>query len=158
MPLKFFHIQTKDAERMEAELNGFLARHRIVTIERRFVDCGTDSFWALCVDFLHGEPGSGTSHGAPGRADRKVDYKDILTPAQFEVFARLRDLRKQIAEQEAVPVYAVFTNEQLAEMVKQGIRDVAGLRKIAGIGDAKVEKYADAFLAQIKATEGPAGP
>ncbi len=41
---------------MEVELNSFLAKHRVVTIERRFVDCGTDSFWALCVDFLHGEP------------------------------------------------------------------------------------------------------
>jgi hypothetical protein len=78
MALKFFHIRTKDAESMEVELNSFLAKHRVVTIERRFVDCGTDSFWALCVDFLHGEPTVGASHGAPGRADRKVDYKEVI--------------------------------------------------------------------------------
>lgn len=108
---------------MEAELNGFLSRHRVVTIERRFVDCGADSLWALCVDYLHGEPTAGASHGAPGRADRKVDYKEVLNPEQFEIFAKLRDLRKQLAEQEAVPVYAVFTNEQLAEMVRQSVRE-----------------------------------
>lgn len=155
MPLKFFHIRTKDAESMETELNGFLARHRIVTIERRFVDCGTDSFWALCVDYLHGEPAVGGSHGALGRSERKVDYKEVLTPGQFEVFAKLRDLRKQLAEQEAVPVYAIFTNDQLAEMVKQGVREVAGLRKIQGIGDAKVEKYATQFLALINSLPTP---
>ncbi len=114
MPLKFFHISSRDSAPMEAELNSFISRHRIVTIERRFVEQGMDSFWALCVDFLHGEPGTGATHGAPGRSERKVDYKEVLKPEEFEVFSKLRDLRKQIADKEAVPVYAVFTNEQLA--------------------------------------------
>ena len=143
---------------MEAELNSFLAKHRVVTIERRFVDCGTDSFWALCVDFLNGEPTGSASYGAPGRADRKVDYKEVLTPEQFEIFAKLRDLRKQLAEQEAVPVYAVFTNEQLAEMVRQSVRDVGGLRKIQGIGEAKVGKFAAPFLALIQSSDVAAEP
>ena len=150
MPLKFFHVNSRNPEAMEAELNGFLARHRVVTIDRRFVECGSDSFWSLCVDYLHGEPGTGATHGAPGRQERKVDYKELLTPVQFEAFAKLRDFRKQLAEQEAVPVYAIFTNEQLAEMVRQDAREVAALRKISGIGDAKVEKYAAAFLSLIK--------
>ena len=143
---------------MESELNSFLSRHRIVTIERRFVDCGLDSFWALCVDDLHGEPAAGASHGAPGRADRKVDYKEVLNPEQFEIFAKLRDLRKQLAEQEAVPVYAVFTNEQLAEMVRQNVRDLSGLRKIPGIGEAKVGKFAAPFLALIQSSTTAAEP
>ena len=158
MALKFFHIRTRDAEAMEAELNSFLSRHRIVTIERRFVDCGLDSFWALCVDYLHGEPTAGASHGAPGRADRKVDYKEVLNPEQFEIFAKLRDLRKQLAEQEAVPVYAVFTNEQLAEMVRQNVRDLSGLRKIPGIGEAKVGKFAAPFLALIHSCAATSEP
>lgn len=114
MPLKFFHISSRDSAPMEAELNSFISRHRIVTIERRFVEQGMDSFWALCVDFLHGEPSAGATHGAPGRSERKVDYKEVLKPEEFEVFSKLRDLRKQIADKEAVPVYAVFTNEQVA--------------------------------------------
>lgn len=136
---------------METELNSFLSRHRVVTVDRRFVECGTDSFWALCVDYLHGEPGAGATHGAPGRAERKVDYKEVLTPEQFEVFAKLRELRKQIADKEAVPVYAVFTNEQLAAMVQKQTDSRAKLREIDGIGEAKVEKYADPFLALLNA-------
>jgi hypothetical protein len=46
-----------------------------------------------------------------------VDYKEVLNEADFAVFSRLRDLRKVIAEKEAVPAYAIFTNEQLAAMV-----------------------------------------
>ena len=37
------------------------------------------------IDYLHGEPAVGASHGAPGRADRKVDYKEVLNPEQFEI-------------------------------------------------------------------------
>ena len=151
MPLKFFHIASRDSTSMEVELNSFLSRHRVVTVERRFVECGIDSFWALCVDYLLGEPGSGVNHGAPGRAERKIDYKELLTPEQFEIFAKLRDLRKQVAEKDAVPVYAIFTNEQLAAMVQKLPNSRAELREIDGIGEAKVEKYAEPFLALLQA-------
>ena len=103
MALKFFHIASRDSGPMEAELNAFLSRHRIVTVDRRFVEHGADSFWALCVDFLHGPIPMGVVHGSPGRSDRKIDYKEVLTPEQFEVFARLRELRKETAAKEAVP-------------------------------------------------------
>jgi superfamily II DNA helicase RecQ len=150
MPLKFFHIPSRDPALMEAELNAFLARHRVVTVERRFVECGLESFWGLCVDYLVGEPGGGVNHGAPGRAERKIDYKELLTPEQFEIFAKLRDLRKQLAEKEAVPVYAIFTNEQMAAMVQKNPNSRAELREIDGIGEAKVEKYAEPFLALLQ--------
>ena len=150
MPLKFFHIASRDSASMEAELNAFISRHRIVTIDRRFVEAGADSFWALCVDFLHGEPGSGATHGAPGRSDRKVDYKEVLTPEQFEVFAKLRELRKQIADKDAVPVYAVFTNEQLAAMVQTQADSKTKLKAIDGVGEARIEKYGEAFLALLR--------
>ncbi len=151
MPLKFFHISSRDSAPMEAELNAFISTHRIVTIDRRFVESGGDSFWALCVDYLNGEPGAGASHGAPGRSERKVDYKEVLTPEQFEIFSKLRDLRKQIADKEAVPVYTVFTNEQLAAIVQKQADTRAKLQEITGIGEAKVEKYAEPFLALLNA-------
>ena len=71
----------------------------------------------------------------------KVDYKEVLKPEDFEVFSRLRDWRKAEAEQEGVPVYGVFTNEQLAEMVRQRAGTKAALKGIAGVGEARVEKY-----------------
>jgi superfamily II DNA helicase RecQ len=114
------------------------------------VEAGADSFWALCVDFLHGEPGSGPTHGAPGRADRKVDYKELLTPEQFEVFSKLRELRKQMATADSVPIYTVFTNEQLAAMVTSQADSKAKLKAIDGVGEARVEKYGEAFLALLR--------
>jgi hypothetical protein len=113
MPLKFFHISSRDSAPMEAELNAFLSRHRVVTVDRRFVECGADSFWALCVDYLHGEPGAGSSHGAPGRAERKVDYKELLPPEQFEVFSKLYlgPVDRLVREHLRVPGYVRFMDD-----------------------------------------------
>jgi superfamily II DNA helicase RecQ len=51
------------------------------------------------------------------------------------VFAKLRDLRKEISQMDAVPVYAIFTNEQLAQMVETRVTSSAGLGAIDGIGE-----------------------
>jgi superfamily II DNA helicase RecQ len=48
----------------------------------------------------------------------KVDYKDILTPEEFTLFSKLREVRKKLAEENGLPVYAVCTNEQLARNSK----------------------------------------
>ncbi len=58
----------------------------------------------------------------------------------------MRDLRKEIAQGEAVPVYTIFSNEQLAQMVTDGVKTKAALEKIGGIGDARVAKYGTRFL------------
>ena len=78
-----------------------------------------------------------------------MDYKELLKPEEFEVFSRLREWRKGMAEQEGVPVYVVFTNEQLAEMVKKRVSTKAGLKEIEGVGDARVEKYGAAVLERM---------
>ena len=85
----------------------------------------------------------------------RVDYKEILSAEDFAVFVRLREARKQLAATEAIPVYAVCTNEQLAEMVKARAATLADLKKIDGFGDAKAEKFGEPFLAAIRETNGP---
>ena len=145
MALKFFHVPCRGGASEEAELNRFLGGHRVLAVDRELAPDGAASYWALCVDFLE----TGTEAVVPGGS--KIDYKEILPPEQFTVFARLRQLRKDLAEKEGVPVYAVFTNEQLAGMVRQPCKTAADLRKIEGIGDARVEKYGAAMLAALAA-------
>jgi hypothetical protein len=75
-----------------------------------------DSFWALCFRYLDGSE-------TPALLRKgKIDYRDVLSEAEFVVFAKLRSLRKEISEREGLPPYALFTNEQLAAMVRQQIR------------------------------------
>ncbi|MBP9803395.1 MAG: HRDC domain-containing protein [Candidatus Accumulibacter sp.] len=50
-----------------------------------------------------------------------------------------------MAEQEGVPMYALFTNEQLAEMVTRRTTTIAALGEIDGVGKARIEKYGKYF-------------
>jgi len=145
VPFHFFRIAMNDG--VAEELNAFLRSHRILQVDRRFVDHGENSFWAFCVDYQEHKSGGQATGGPPQAGARgKVDYRAVLSPEDFSVFARLRDVRKQIAAEEAVPVYTIFTNEQLARMVQARATSKAALAKIEGVGEARIERYAARML------------
>ena len=146
MQLKLFILPVKNLSAAEAEMNAFLRSHRVLAVKKEFVSDGENSFWTFCVEYLESAP---AGIAAPGGKLPKVDYKEVLKPEEFEVFSRLRDWRKGVAEQEGVPVYVVFTNEQLAAMVKQRVSTKAVLKEIEGVGDARVEKYGAAVLERL---------
>ena len=148
MALKFFTVAIRDSAPAEAELNAFLNSQRILAVDRKFVDLGENSFWVLCVDYL---PSAGSIPGQVFGKKARIDYREILAPEDFALFVKLRDLRKQIAQAEAVPVYTIFTNDQLAEMVRLRANSKADLEKIAGVGDARIGKYGSKFLEPLQA-------
>lgn len=49
---RFFQVAVRDAVETEEELNRFLRSHRVLAVDRRWVDLGTESFWSICVDYL----------------------------------------------------------------------------------------------------------
>ena len=152
--MRFFTIPMQDSGSATGELNGFLSNHRILTIERHFVADGTNSAWAICVNYLDSvERATADKRGGGGR----VDYREILSDPDFTVFAKLRSLRKTLAEQDGVPAYALFTNEQLADMVRNQVTSLNALEQIVGVGPARTKKYGAAFLEHLKATSGLGG-
>ena len=52
MPYKIFRVPSRGCEQSEHELNGFLGRHKSMSVSREFVDAGENSFWCFCVDYL----------------------------------------------------------------------------------------------------------
>jgi len=144
MKFQFFTIPIIDPAPTTAELNAFLATVRVVQVKRQFVPDGNNSAWSICITYL--EIG-----GRPSPDKRsQTDYREVLPEAQFRVFAKLRTLRKELAEKEGIPAYAVFTNEQLAEMVRNPVKSLTSLRKISGIGQSRAEKYGEAFLTVLR--------
>ncbi len=73
-----------------------------------------------------------------------------MSAAEFALFAKLRNLRKTLAEGEGVPVYAVFTNEQLAAMVTRRASTTAAIAAVPGVGEARLKKYGDALLSVLQ--------
>ena len=147
MAFTFYKIPARGCLETERELNAFLATNRILSVDRRWVELGDNSYWALCVDYLPINPAQNSKSSR--KYQSRVDYKDQLNEEDFKVFSELRELRKSIANSDGVPVYAVFTNEQLANMVKKRTLTHGSMSQIDGIGKAKLDKYAERFLVQL---------
>ena len=145
MAFEFFKVPVHDPGAFAGELNAFIAGHKVASIRKKFVDCGENSFWAICVDYqLHGEAAATASNANTSR--NRIDYKTILPADEFVVFSQLRELRKELALAESVPVYVLFSNEQLAQMVQRRCRSKGDLAQIDGIGETKIERYAERML------------
>lgn len=65
------------------------------------------------------------------------------------LFALLRRLRKQLADEEEVPPFVVFNDASLIEMVQQLPTNERELLNISGVGHKKLERYGQAFLDAI---------
>ncbi len=135
MQFNTFFIPVGDDGRAQDELNSFLRSQRVLAVEKAFVETG----WSFCVEWLEGGKPSFQKKG-------KVDYREVLTPEQFTAFSRLREKRKELAQRDGVQLYAVMTNEQLAEMVRLEIKSSDALHQISGLGSARIEKYGEEFM------------
>jgi superfamily II DNA helicase RecQ len=127
-----------------AELNRFLAGHKVLEVEQRFFQNKKGACWSFCVRFLP------TIANFKHASKEKVDYKQVLNEAEFAVFTKLREIRKQIATLDAVPAYAVFTDEELAGIAKLPVIEESKLLTVNGIGDKKVAKYGKQFVEMLE--------
>jgi ATP-dependent DNA helicase RecQ len=73
------------------------------------------------------------------------------TTDEADLLERLRLQRTTLARAEAVPPYCVFTDRTLRDMAARRPADRTALLQIYGIGEAKVRKYGEVFLALIRA-------
>ncbi len=151
MRVKFFAVPALDPGDAEAAVNSFVAQHRVTSIDRELVSERSGSYWSLCVTYIEG-----AASGAASPKKGKVDYREVLPPEDFEVYAELRRLRKELAERDGVPLYGVFTNEQMASMVRQRVRNRQELNALAGVGPSKVAKYGAVFLERLAALQAAA--
>ncbi|HHO59468.1 MAG TPA: ATP-dependent DNA helicase RecQ, partial [Thiotrichales bacterium] len=69
----------------------------------------------------------------------------------------LRNCRKKLAEELAVPPFVIFHDATLAEMLERRPENRAQFASLNGVGESKLEKYADAFLAVIEEYADSAG-
>lgn len=79
-------------------------------------------------------------------------YSQKQTTARYDkdLFARLRFLRKQIADKENIPPYVVFNDATLEEMAQFTPTTKAEMLDINGVGKRKLERFGDAFMNLIQ--------
>lgn len=77
---------------------------------------------------------------------------DKLANRQYDkkLFAKLRKLRKAIADEDDLPPYVVFNDASLMEMAEKLPTSSGALLAVNGVGQRKLEKYGEAFLTLIE--------
>lgn len=70
-----------------------------------------------------------------------------------DMFARLRALRAQIAREEGIPPYIVFSDKALEHMCVVKPKSKAAMLTVTGVGEFKLAKYGERFLAAINQEE-----
>ena len=105
---KFFQIFVRDSQASESEMNRFLRSVRIINIYREFVPQDGNSFWSIAIEYQPNEE-SGEAAGK-WKGKSKIDYREVLSPEDFSIFAKLREWRKEASHQAGIPLYSIFTN------------------------------------------------
>ncbi len=142
MQVQVFSIPTFDSQTAINEMNSFLRSHQIIDVERQLIKRETFEYWAIFVryDDVSAPPKVAFSK------NEKVDYMKVLDEPTFKIFNELRKHRKTLSEKEGVPIYAIFSNEELAKIAALPDMSAQNITKIKGIGAAKAEKYGEAII------------
>ena len=130
MQIKIYTIPIPGGEALTEEMNLFLRTKKVLDMTEHIVNHERSTHWCFCIKYLDNSPSTGER--------QKVDYREILDKETFNRFSRLREIRKKIAQEEAVPPYAIFTDAELAELAKLEVLNPAEMRGVKGIGEKKM--------------------
>lgn len=86
-------------------------------------------------------------YAAQLKAEQKPKTK--TESVRDDLFERLRVLRKQLADEQNVPPYVVFTDSTLEEMSKLRPTSPEAFRSISGVGERKLQLFGKRFMEEI---------
>jgi ATP-dependent DNA helicase RecQ len=84
---------------------------------------------------------------------QKASYWQQKAPQKSydrNLFTKLRELRKIIADGEDIPPYIVFNDATLSELARLKPKTSRQMLNVSGIGDVKLARYGQPFMALIK--------
>ena len=76
-----------------------------------------------------------------------------LTPSDERLLGVLKQKRIEIARAESVPAYIVFSDRTLADMAMRRPSSLEALGRVRGVGEMKLAKYGESFLAVIRSSQ-----
>lgn len=88
------------------------------------------------------------------RSGREAARADGLDEGTAGLFEHLRQLRLQIAREEGVAAYIIFTDRTLIAMARERPLGLEAMRAIEGVGERKLAQYGEAFLEAIAGFSG----
>ena len=120
-----------------------------------YVDIDVSRYGALCLteqcrDLLKGSQNIALrQYEAPSKISKESKKKSLVRPQDEALWEGLRGLRLRLAEALGVPPYVIFHDATLQEMLKHRPDTLAKMAKISGVGEQKLLRYGDDFIAEV---------
>ena len=73
-----------------------------------------------------------------------------MQDTDYGLFEELRKLRLEIAKEQQVPPYIVFSDKSLRDMSARKPKTTTEFLQINGVGENKCKKYGEKFLAAVR--------
>lgn len=147
MLVKIFSLVFNSAARGfdDTELRDFLKDKEVISIHDHLFVRNEVPYLTLIVKYFPLRQEIDPKMVPQGKRDES--WKEQISEADMGIFNLLRDWRSTQCKQEGVPPYVLFTNKQLAQMIKIKPVSLSDLSNVEGVGKAKVEKYGSSILA-----------
>ena len=84
----------------------------------------------------------------------RVQMGTSKKPESQELFERLRNLRKRLANEQGFPPYIILSDQSLHELASMKPKNIEEFGLIHGIGDFKKKKYGEIFIKEINRNPG----
>ena len=84
------------------------------------------------------------------KVSNKKSKKTNILDYNVELFTKLRELRKEIANERGVPPFVIFGDVSLQEMAYYFPKSLDSFRNIFGVGEEKLKQFSYVFLECIK--------
>ena len=82
----------------------------------------------------------------------------LVRGEEREQWEALRTLRRNLAQEHAVPPYVIFPDSTLLEMLRSKPTSMADMGRVSGVGARKLERYGEAFLQVLAGGGGGDAP
>ena len=86
-----------------------------------------------------------------GAIAQQKEEEIITPPYEGNLFLQLKELRNQLAREENVPAYIIFSDATLQELATYLPGEMEELKQISGFGEVKIQRYGASFLEKVVA-------
>ena len=84
------------------------------------------------------------------KTKKKAKSVETLTSSGYKLFERLKKLRLEIAREESMPPYIIFSDKTLIDMAAKMPVSKPEMLDVSGVGENKFAKYGERFLEVIE--------
>jgi ATP-dependent DNA helicase RecQ len=99
---------------------------------------------------LREDPAAPRGSKSGSKSSRSSTHTADIPANDMPLWDALRECRQRLALEHNVPPYVIFHDKTLRQMLSERTADAAAFLHLSGVGQAKLERYGDEFMAVIR--------